>query len=229
MGHVSRRCHSDQPCSCACSIWSSSGSTTGWSCSAGRRPPRTLNCSCCGTRSPCCAGPIRGPTALGRSRSPRRADPAPAGRRRCPAVVPPPGHPEVDLSEPDRTATGQRRDRYADQAARHREPRLGGTRIKASCPSSATGSAHPPSPRPQGLKTLRHRNGAPTRLRGKLVHTHTQASTMLTTDFFHVDCTVPLQRLYCLFQPLRGHLGITANPDGPLSVQQIRKPPDGSR
>ena len=31
----------------------------------------------------------------------------------------PPGHPEVDLPESDRTAAGQRRDRHADQAARH--------------------------------------------------------------------------------------------------------------
>jgi transposase len=28
---------------------------------------------------------------------------------------------------------------------------------------------------------------------------HTQASTMLAADFFHVDCAVTLQRLYCLF------------------------------
>jgi len=54
------------------------------------------------------------------------ADPAPASKaasasaghpRDHPALAPPPGHPQVDLPQPGRTAAGQRRDRRARHTA----------------------------------------------------------------------------------------------------------------
>jgi hypothetical protein len=145
---------------------------------------------------------------LGRPSGAGRADPAPAhkaadapaghaGHR--PAVAPPPGHKEMDLPEPHRTTAGQHRDRRADRAPRHREPLLGvSADPRRDAQSSATGPAPPRSARssrPRGLPCgaeTAHRHDA-----RQFLHTH--AATMLATGFFHMDCAVSLQRLYCFF------------------------------
>ena len=50
---------------------------------------------------------------------------------------------------------------------------------------------------------------------------------MFAAEFFPVDCAVTLRRLYCFFVIEVGSryvhiLGVTANPDGPWTTQQIR-------
>jgi hypothetical protein len=95
-----------------------------------------------------------------------------------------------------------------------------------NCSSSVTGPARPRSggcARPSTSPPAPARN-TDTSWRQFL---HSQATTMLAVDVFHVDCAVTLQRLYCFFVMEAGSryvhiLGITASPDGPWTTQQIR-------
>ena len=169
--------HDDHPCPCACSTSSSSGSATGWPCSAVQRPPKTPSCSCRGTRSPCCAAPIPGPGSTGPTAqsSPhssgscqqscgRTGSSPPAPSCAGTAAWSPPGHPEADLSAPDGTAAGQRRDRRAHRATRHREPPLGVQEDPRRAPQARPPGwriHHPPGPQgpedPAGTETA-HRH-----------------------------------------------------------------------
>jgi putative transposase len=182
-----------------------------------------------------CAVPVPGPARLGRPRSPRRAGPVPASK----AASAPAGHPGTVLRWHRRLVTRK----WICPNRTGRSPVS--AEIAALIEQLATENNGWGYKRIQGeLLKLGHRVGAPTIRRVlKALKTppaperrsdmtwrkflHTQASTVLATDFFHVDCAVTLQRLYCLFVMEVGSryvhiLGITANPDGPWTVQQIR-------
>ena len=143
-----------------------------------------------------------------------------------PALAPPPGHPQVDLSAPDRTAARQRRHRRTHRAARHREQRLGipadpGRVAQARLPSRCV--YDPPGPQgaedsPGTGAALRHdvaevpaypgigaaRDGLlPRGLRGDPVLPVLPVRHGGRQPFVHILC-------------------VTANPDGAWTLQQIR-------
>jgi putative transposase len=139
---------------------------------------------------------------------------------------------EVDLPRIDPAAADHRYRRRAGRADGDGEPELG-------VPKSA-----------DELLKLGHRIGASTIRRIMKRHrippapsrhtdsswrrfVRTQATSMLAVDFFHVDRTVTLRRLYVLFALEVGDcylhvLGVTAHPDGPWTTQQAQ-PPHGPR
>jgi transposase InsO family protein len=130
----------------------------------------------------------------------------------------------VDLPEPDGPAAGQHRDatlieRLATENTAWGYQRIQGELLKPGHRVSTSTISRvlkvlriPPAPKRRTDRTWRQ-------------FLHSQAATMLATDFFHVDCAVTLRRLYCLFVMEAGSryvhiLGVTDNPDGPWTTSR---------
>jgi len=147
------------------------------------------------------------------------------GHSAPPCVAPPPGHSQVDLSAPDGRARVSAEIAALIERVTTENNGWGHTRIQGEL--LKLGYRVGASTIHRALKALKilpapqRRIDAPGGRACRPRH-----STMLATDFFHVDCAMTLQRLYCLFRIEVGNrymhiLGVAGNPDGPWTVQQI--------